>query len=132
MFTSRPLTQEEIKRLVAIEREQMRQREEQARQAQELIRHEAWLKKHDKEIAELRFKLEQAESDIEHWKEQIGNLYGLLDLEKAMQAKALPGSKADYQSQKRIITLSNQIHAAESRLAKAKHTKAATEKELAA
>lgn len=98
---------------------------EQQKQAEQLA-------KHEKRISDIEFKLTQAESDIEHWREQINNLYALMDIEQGAQAEALPGSKADIQSQKRIITLSNRIHTAESRLAKAKHNKAAAEKELAA
>ena len=105
---------------------------EQVRQAKELEKHEAWLKKHDEEIAKLRHKLTSAESDIAHWSEQIGNLYALLDIEQANQASALPGSKTDIKAQKSIITLTNQIHAAEQRLSKAEFERDNAQRKLSA
>ena len=129
----------EVERLIALEREQMRQareleklKNEQARQARVQTRQAETLAKHERRISDLEFRVSQAEADIAHWKSQIGNYTALLDLELEAQAKTEPGSKADIQHQKRIITLSNQIHAAETRLAKAKHTKTTAEKELAA
>lgn len=110
--------QEEHKRLVAVEVEQIKQAKE--------------LAKHDKKIAELEFRVTQAESDIEHWKEQYMNLTALLDIELAEQAGAVPGSKSDIQHQKRIIALTNQIHSAESKLAKAQHIKETAAAEISA
>ena len=76
--------------------------------------------------------MEQAESDIAHWKAQLGALYALLDLAQAEQAAAVPGSKADARAQKQIITLGNQIHSAEAKLSKAQHIKKTAERELSA
>lgn len=97
---------------VAIQREQMRQ-------AKELERHEAWLIKHDEEIEKLQFRMSKAESDIEHWKEQIGNLYALMDVAQNELEQSIVGGKNQTKYQKQIITLNNQIHVAEQRLAKA-------------
>ena len=115
----------ETDRMIKIEREQMRLAKEQQRQAEELA-------KHEERIADLEFRMTQAEADIDHWTEQVGNLYALLDLEQTEQAGALAGSKTDIKCQKRIITLNNQIHMAEQRLAKAKHIKETAEKKLSA
>ena len=114
----------EVNRMAAIEREQMRQRKEQEKQA-------AMLAKHDEEIEKLKFRMAQAESDIEHFTEQIANLYALLDIEQMAQASAVPGSKEDSKHQRKIITLTNQIHTAESRLEKAKFNKEQAERKIA-
>ena len=127
---TRPLTQEEIKRIVAVEREQMRLREEQARQAQVLEKHEAWLVRHDEEIEKLKFKVSQAESDIEHLKERIGDLYGILDAIQVELDQAIVGGKTQIKLQKQAITLRNQIHAAESKLAKAQFSKREAERKM--
>lgn len=92
---------------------------EQVRQAKELEKHEAWLRKHDEEIAKLQYKLSSAESDIEHWKVQIGNLYALLDVAQNELEQSIVGGKNQAKYQKQVITLGNQIHAAEQRLSKA-------------
>jgi chromosome segregation ATPase len=107
----------EAARMNAIERESVRLAREQARQAEQL-------RKHDEQIAKIEYRLSAAEGDIEHWKEQVSNLYALLDIEQMEQAGALPGSKTDLKCQKKIITLKNQIHAAENRLNKARYEKA--------
>lgn len=93
---------------------------EQIRQAKELEQHEKKLAQHDEQIAKLEYRMDQAEADIEHWKEQLGSLYQLLSIEEDEQVNAVPGSKTDIKCQKRIIALRNQIHAAESRYSKAK------------
>lgn len=123
----------EVERLIAVEREQMRMEKqsrqleeswkkyvkEQERQAKELKKHEEWLIKHDEEIAKLKFKVGQAESDIAHWKEQVGNLYALLDAVQVELDQAIVGGKTQLKLQKQVITLNNQIHAAENRINKA-------------
>ena len=114
---------QETARINAVIREQERLAKEQERQA-------AQLEKHEEQLAKLEHRLAVAEGDIAHWQEQIGNLYALLDIEQAEQAGAVPGSKSDIQHQKKIITLSNQIHAAENRLAKAKFEKSFCENKL--
>ena len=115
----------EVQRMVAIEREQMRL-------AKESEKHEAMLLKHEEEIEKLKFRMEQAESDIEHWTEQLGNLYALLDIEQNAQIASVPGSAQDAKHQRKIITLTNQIHTAESRLAKAQYTKSEAERKMSA
>ena len=104
---------------VEMQREQIRLAKEQERQARELEKHEAWLIKHDEEIEKLQFRMSKAESDIEHWKEQIGNLYALLDVAQNELEQCIVGGKNQTKYQKQVITLNNQIHAAEQRLAKA-------------
>ena len=113
------------KQAAQLEKEQSRLAKEQERQA-------AQLAKHEKRLADLEFKAKEAEANISHWKEQLGRLYALLDIEEAEQAGALPGSKTDLRCQKKIIALENQIHAAEARVEKAKHTKEMAERELSA
>ena len=121
--------EEEYRERVRIQEQIIR---EQIRQARELERHEAQLAAHEKRIADLEYRMTQAEADIEHWRGTVGALYALLDLAQSEQAAAVPGSKADARAQKQIISLNNQIHAAESKLSKAKHIKKTAERELSA
>lgn len=62
----------EVERMVAIEREQMRQ-------AKELKAHEAWLVKHDEEIAKLTFRIEKAEKTIADHTDLLGSIVRRLD-----------------------------------------------------
>ena len=117
---------------VEIQREQMRLAKEQQRQAEQLAKHEEQLRKHDEQIAKLQFQIEQAQADIEAERERINGLYALLDIAAAQQAAATPGSKADEAAQRKVISLTGQIAAAEKRIRKAEYTKAAAEKKLAA
>ena len=121
----------QVKAEQARQREELkRQREESKRQARQLDKHEAWLKKHDAEIEALQFKVDKAESDIEHWKEQIGNLYALLDIAQAEMNSALVGGKIQMKYQKQVIALNNQIHAAEQKLNKAQFDKDCAERKM--
>lgn len=120
------------KQAAQLEKEQARLDKEQERLAKEQERQAAQLAKHEKRLADLEFKAKEAEANISHWKEQLSRLYALLDLEEAEQAGALPGSKTDLKCQKKIIALTNQIHAAEARVEKAKHAEEMAERELSA
>ena len=111
-------------------RQQVEIQREQMRQAKELERHEAWLIKHDEEIEKLQFRMSKAESDIEHWKEQIGNLYALLDVAQNELEQCIVGGKNQTKYQKQVITLNNQIHAAEQRLAKAQFDRDCAERKM--
>lgn len=116
---SKESVHEQFLRLLEVERANYRIMEEQRRQAVELKKHEEWLKRHDEEIAKLTYKVDQAESDIAHWKEQVGNLYALLDAVQVELDQAIVGGKTQLKLQKQVITLNNQIHTAEKRINKA-------------
>lgn len=120
----------EVARLIALEREQMRIAKEQEKQRQDIVRHEEWLKKHDEEIEKLQFRLDQAESDIEFLKEKIGNLYALRDMAVNELDQAVIGGKNQTKYQKQIMSLDNQIHAAESKLNKAQFEKRTMERKM--
>ena len=111
-------------------RQQVEMQREQIRLAREVEKHEAWLVKHDAEIEALQFKMSKAESDIEHWKEQIGNLYALLDIAQAEMESALVGGKIQTKYQKQVISLNNQIHTAEQRLNKAQFDRDCAERKM--
>lgn len=116
-------TQGKINERVA--REQERQAREQEKQAAQLTKHEERLKK-------LEFRMKQAENDIEHLLDTINDLYALLDYEKMEQAAVLPSSKEFVKHQNKIISLTNRIHSAESKLAKAQYIKEEAARELGA
>ena len=116
---------EHAKALVELAREQRLQAAEQEKQR-------VLLAKHEKRISELEFKMDKAIKDEEHWKEQVGNLYALLDMAENELQQAIIGGKNQMKYQKQIITLNNQIHAAEARYDKAKQDKAMLKRELEA
>lgn len=116
---------EHAKALVELAREQRLQAAEQEKQR-------VLLAKHEKRISELEFKMDKAIKDEEHWKEQVGNLYALLDMAQNELQQAIIGGKNQMKYQKQIITLNNQIHAAEARYDKAKQDKTMLERELEA
>ena len=76
--------------------------------------------------------MDKAIKDEEHWKEQVGNLYALLDMAQNELQQAIIGGKNQMKYQKQIITLNNQIHAAEARYDKAKQDKTMLKRELEA
>ena len=127
---------EEQRRVAAEQREHAKAlaelAREQARQAAEQEKQRALLAKHEKRISELEFKMDKAIKDEEHWKEQVGNLYALLDMAQNELQQAIIGGKNQMKYQKQIITLNNQIHAAEARYDKAKQDKTMLKRELEA
>ena len=108
-----------------LEQEQRKQRAEQERQA-------ALLQRHEERISKLEYQMRQAEADIEHWKQTVGNLYALRDVLMNELEQATIGGKNQTKYQKQIITLDNQIHSAETKLVKAKYNKAKAEQEMRA
>ena len=115
----------ETARLIAVEREQMRLAKEQEKQA-------AQLAKHEKRIADLEFRMSQAESDIEFLNDRIAQLDAQRDYLLLQQSGTIPGGKEHTKYQTKIISIDNQIHTAENKLVKAKHTKAMAARELSA
>lgn len=83
-------------------------------------------------ISKLQFQLEQAMSEIEAGSNRLSQLFALLDIAQANQAAAMPGSREDVRFTKQILTLENQIHTAEKRIAKAQFTKAEVEQRMTA
>ena len=81
-------------------------------------------------ISKMQFALEQAAAEIEAGNNRLSQLFALLDIAQANQAAAMPGSRDDVRYQKQILTLENQIHTAEKRIAKAAFTKAEAENKL--
>ena len=108
-----------------LERQQVQLRQEQTRQRREQERQAA-------QLSELDFRITQAEADIAAGQERIASLYALMDLAAAQQAQATPGSAEDERAQRKIISLQNQIHAAERRIAKAQHVKETAQRKRAA
>jgi chromosome segregation ATPase len=115
----------ETARLIAVEREQMRLAKEQEKQGEQLA-------KHEKRIADLEFRMSQAESDIEFLNDRIAQLDAQRDYLLLQQSGTIPGGKEHTKYQTKIISIDNQIHTAESKLTKARHIKAMAERELSA
>lgn len=115
-----------------VDRELARQQKEQERQAREQAKHAAQLERHERHLDDLRQRMKQAESDIDFLVERIGNLDAQRDSVLLRQSTLVPGSKEFEKCQARIISLDSQIHATETRLNKARHTKQTAQKELTA
>ena len=115
-----------------IRRELTRQGERQnhIEQEQEVIRKVQ--ERQQEQIDKLQFQIEQLTADIENDRIRAGRLYALLDIAEANQAAAVPGSKADEAAQRKILTLENQIAAAERRIRAAQYKKQTAERQLAA
>lgn len=131
-----------VQERLAFEREQLRlAKEQQARTKalekrtaiveREQERQAAILANHEKRISDLEFKMEEAQNDIENWKEELGQYFALLDIAELNLAGTLNGSKEQEKYQRKVITLNKQIHATEKRIRKAQHTIKTTERELA-
>lgn len=76
------------------------------------------------------YQLIQADADIDFCKEQIGELYALLDLAELELSQTMVGGKNQVKQQKQVITLKKQINSAETRLRKAQFCKYAAERRL--
>lgn len=100
-----------------LSKEQERQAKEQERQAKELA-------KHEEQIAKLEFTVSKAQFDIDYLSERVANLDAMRDNLMAQQCACTPTSKGWDKLQRKILTLDNQIHSAESRLGKAQFSMA--------
>ena len=108
----------------ALRKEQERQAREQARQAAEIAKHEA-------ELDRMRHVLAQATADIDFLQERSAELYAQLDNVLLLQAGTVPGSCQHTKYQSKIVTLHNQIHAAESKLSRAQYQREQAQRKLA-
>ncbi len=115
----------ETKRMIAIEREQMRIAKEQEKQ-------EAVLAKHEKRLADLEERMAIAEGEIEFQAQQIARLREHIEHAETERDACVYGSTRYYQWDKKCLALEKQIHTAEIKMAKAQHTKDSAAKELAA
>lgn len=119
------------KEIARIRAEQIKQRErmrlyaeeqkvlskEQERQAKELA-------KHEEQIAKLEFTVSKAQFDIDYLSERVANLDAMRDNLMAQQCACTPTSNEWDKLQRKILTLDNQIHSAESRLSRAQFSMA--------
>lgn len=112
-----------------------KQRQFDRRLEQQRKRQERIVKEQTKQaelISRLQFQLEQAMSEIEAGSNRLSQLFALLDIAQANQAAAMPGSREDVRYQKQILTLENQIHTVEKRIAKAKFTMSDAQRRMSA
>ena len=121
-----------IRRQLAMEREQERARKEEEKLAKEQAKQAAQLAKHEKRISDLEYKMEQAERDIDFLRDRIAQLDAQRDNYLLLQAGTVPGGKEHSKYQNKIVSIDNQIHAAENKLAKAQHTHEQAARELSA
>lgn len=115
----------ETKRMIAIEREQMRQAKEQERQA-------VILEKHEKRIELLEYKVRKLDRDIEAQNELLADYYAQLDWLLLQQNGTVSGGSEFAKWQNKIVTKNNQIRKAECKLADMNDAKERAAKELAA
>lgn len=122
----------EVDRMIALEREQMRQRKEQERIAKEQEKQAAQLAKHEERLFKLEQKLELAERDEEHWSETVSairiDMAGLEGYINYCKAKGLLcKGKEDELAKKR-----DKLYAAETKLIKARQARELCEMQMSA
>ena len=122
----------ETKRMIALEREQMRQAREQEKLAKEQERQAEVLRKHEKRLADLEERMAVAEGEIEFQSQQIERLREHIEHAETERDACVYGSSRYYQWDKKCLALEKQIHTAESKMAKAQYIKTSAAKELAA
>lgn len=114
--------QDAINRQAQAEREHLRK--EQERQAKEQARLA-------EEQERMKHVLAQATADIDFLQERSAELYAQLDNVLLLQAGTVPGSSAHTKYQSKIVTLHNQIHAAETKLSRAQYQREQAQRKLA-
>ena len=122
----------ETQRLIALEREQMRQAKEQEKLAKEQEKQAAQIEKHEKRLADLEERMAIAEGEIEFQAQQIERLREHIEHAETERDACVYGSTRYYQWDKKCLALEKQIHTAESKMAKSQYIKTSAAKELAA
>jgi len=121
---------EEQRRIRELTRAQEKETRERIRLAKEVAKHDAMLKKHEEEIAKLKFRMDQACEDIGFLRDKITRLNKIAAYEEEERDKATPQS-AEYQKHERkVLALENQIRTANRQLEKAYNTRAEAERKL--
>lgn len=125
------INRENAQRQAEHERQIARQRQAQARLRAEQERQAKQIARHEDMIARMTEQMRKADADIDFLTTRIADLDYQLDFQLMTQAALLPGSNGFEKCQGKIVTLRNQIHAAESRLANAEYRKAEAERKMA-
>lgn len=120
------------RRQAEVDRELAKQRKEQERQDREQQKQAAQIERHERRLDDLRQRMRQAETDIDFLLGRIANLDAQRDSVLLRQSTLVPGSKEFEKCQAKIISLDSQIHAAETKLNKAKHALQIAQKGLTA
>ena len=123
---------EQAARLIALEREQIRQAREQEKLEKEQQRQAEILRRHEERLMKLEQRMATAESEIAFNREQRERLFSLLDIEERERDAAIEGSATWQKHQKKVISLENQIHTVQKRIDKAQADKAFCEKQMSA
>lgn len=105
--------------------------QERARLAKEQERQAKELAKHEEMILQMTEQLRKADADIDFLTSRVADLDAQLDYQLLLQTSSLPGSKGFEKCQSKIVTLRNQIHCAESRLANAEYKREQAQRKLA-
>ena len=103
---------------------------EQEKQAALLARHEQRISLHDQKIMKIEQSIAKAKADVEHWKAQLGNLYAMLDIAQDELEQSIIGGTNQSRYQAKVVTLTNKIHMAETRLTKAEIARDNAERQL--
>ena len=103
---------------------------EQAKQAEMLKVHKYAISLHDQKIMKIEASIAQARADVEHWKTQLGNLYAMLDIAQDELEQSIIGGTNQSKYQAKVVTLTNKIHMAETRLTKAEIARDNAERQL--
>ena len=136
----------ETARLIALEREQMRQAREQEKLAKEQEKQAEVLRKHEKRLADLEYRVSQAESAIyneqiklDHYAQKLSALdEEIAKIDRDIEYYQL-ANKVDAENKARaarvkvedkIFSFEEKVRACEMRMDKAQHTKAMAQREM--
>lgn len=103
---------------------------EQAKQAEMLKVHKYAISLHDQKIMKIEQSIAKARADVEHWKTQLGNLYAMLDIAQDELEQSIIGGTNQSRYQAKVVTLTDKIHMAETRLTKAEIARDNAERQL--
>lgn len=122
----------ETERLIALEREQMRQAKEQEKLAKEQERQAEVLRKHEERLLRLEQKLELAQRDEAHYSDEVTAI--TIDMKAVkgyvdyMKGRGFPCKGKEAELEK----LNKKLYAAETKLIKARQARELCEKQMSA
>ena len=122
----------ETARLIALEREQMRQAKEQEKLAKEQEKQAEILRKHEERLLRLEQKMELAQRDEAHYSDEVIDITVDMKSVKAyveyMHSRGLPCKGKEAELEK----LNKRLYAAETKLIKARQARELCEKQMSA
>lgn len=122
----------ETQRLIALEREQMRQAKEQERISKEQEKQAELLRKHDEQIAKLEEQMERAREDIDNITYKISEQQKYAQYLEEQRDKCTAGSAEYWKWQNRLTSVDDRIYRLDKQRSKAMFARKQAEQRLSA